>query len=799
MGNAKKLMAAVAVGVAAVTASATSVGLLMGGPKAHNNEFDEQFEALDWDVARYECSVEGLDRFAAEAGGLDIVFAPPLFNWNGGDKWLLPEDGVNYAGVRRYIEEGGMVVVTEAQYAQAHGFFEKVDKSLAIRTGKCTSSPWQVLGYTKNEEPVHPLRCFPNTVSEADSWSHFEDPEKDGWTVLSRCSEGKPVVICRALGKGLVVYTALRQKRLDIIENYGAYNLLRKLGLSVTKFSAPPIDIGDGRIELELGTDAPAGASMTYEIRGASGSARFTTNIVGRAATLDFNVALRGDVTASLKLALGDRKATLFSRKGTVAPLFRMQPNWYRGLLSTKRRVKTVDFKAEFAPNRENLSGLPLMLAVYDSSSNKVAEVQHTIPTNGVPRELWLPVPLDQALGAGAYRLTGTITMPPDPPQRRKPYAVESSTTFEIIPPRIAQVIPDDDGTLLENGKPFFPLGIYHCNKAIDEIADLGFNAMQFWHWGLGAWFGSIPAGYYKAGSRSVRCLFEGLDQSNIDMLEVLRDGAATLGWYVADEPDENSVGRLVKNNTFWHGFDKHHPTYICSCRPDLFHIHQKYCDILSFDPGGKVYDTYHKAVVGWIKTAQKATQGGHKTIFVTPGCGNTRPSADFYRGVFYASVVHGVRGLMWYCWWQNGGGPLGVGLSSNQTPGVKEMFKTLNSEMKVISPGLLAVNRRMFEVGDVHGMVCGDGARNCNFLILVNITDQPQEIDITVPELAKYKNFKVKEPFSPENKPRLGKDGKESIDGWTGRVKVDEKVTSIKEGRVQYSFPAYGTLVYRW
>ena len=67
------------------------------------------------------------------------------------------------------------------------------------------------------------------------------------------------------------------------------------------------------------------------------------------------------------------------------------------------------------------------------------------------------------------------------------------------------------------------------------------------------------------------------------------------------------------------------------------------------------------------------------------------------------------------------------------------------------------------------------------------------------MPELAKYKNFKVKEPFSPENKPRLGKDGKESIDGWTGRVKVDEKVTSIKEGRVQYSFPAYGTLVYRW
>ena len=792
MINVKRWTAAAAVALVAANVSATNVGLLMGGPKAHNKEFDEAFASLGWTVSRYECTAEGMKKFVAEIDTLDLVFTPPLFNWNGGEKWLLEKGDVDFEAIRDYIANGGMIVATEAQYAQVRGFFAEVDESFKVKTGNCTSSPWQVLGYTRNEEPVHPLRCFPNLLTEADSWSHFVEPEKDGWTVLSRCSEGNPVTICRELGKGLVVFTALRQKRLAFLENYGAYKTLRKTGLKVTRFAAPPVDIGKGRVEMDFADEPPAGSSLVYEITGGGRTESFKADIAGKSVALDFAITCRGEVTAALKLASGGETVTLFTRKAEIAPLFAMKPNWYRGLLSTKRRVKTVDFKAEFAPDREDFSGQTLTLAAFDSEGRQVATAEHVLPSNGVPRELWLPLALDQSLSSGVYRVTGSVA----PAGGAK---VESSTTFEIIPPRIAQVIPDDDGTLLENGKPFFPLGIYHCNHAIDEIADLGFNAMQFWHWGIGAWASSIPTGYYKAGSRNVRCLFEGVNRQKPEMLEILRDGAATLGWYVADEPDENSVDRLLKNNTFWHDFDRHHPTYICSCRPDLFHIHQKYCDILSFDPGGKVYPTYHKAVVGWIKTAQQATQGGHKTIFVTPGCGNTRPSADFYRGVFYASVVHGVRGLMWYCWSQNGGGPLGVGLNSNQTPGVKEMFKTLNMEMKELSPGLLAVNRRMFEVGEVHGMVCGDGARNCNFLILVNITDQPQEIDITVPEFEKYKNFKVKLPFDPANKPRLNKKGEKTVDIRTGRVKVDENTTTIHFGAVKHSFGPYETLVYRW
>lgn len=781
-----------AVALASISAQAMDVGLLMGGAKAHNNEFDEAFEKLGWTVSRYEGTVEGIKRFTAEADKLDMVFTPPLFNWNGGSKWLLPEDVVDYAAIRRYIENGGMFVVTEAQYVQVHGFFEKVDKSFAVKTGNCTSSPWQVLGYTRNEEPVHPMRCFPNPLSEADSWSHFVEPEKDGWTVLSRCSEGNPVVICREFGKGLVVYTALRQRRLAFLENYGAYNLLRKLGLKVTKFSAPALDIGDGRIEIELGEEPPAGAQLVYEIRGEGKTDRFSTKLVGRAAALDFTVARRGEITAALILQLEKQAVSLFERKGTIPPLFQMQPNWYRGMISTKRRVKTVDFKAEFAPDKEDFSMCPISLVVFDAASKKVAEAEHVLPTNDVPRELWLPVPLDQSLPAGGYRIVGTVKLA----NGRK---ITSETTFKIVPPHPSQVMADDDGTLLENGKPFFPIGIYHVSiDDIPTIADLGFNSMQFWNWQIGDWFDHIPTGYYRAGSYGLRSLFEGVRPRDETVKKILRDGVSTLGWYVADEPDEHAEAAIRDTYNYWRTFDSEHPAYICSCRPDLFHIHQKYCDILSFDPGGKSGKTYHETVVDWIKAAQKATQG-HKTIGVTPGCGNKRENANFYRGVYYLSLVHNVRAMMWYCWYQIGGGPIGVGLKNNETPGVKEMFRELNSEAKVMMPGLLAVNRRTFEYGDVHGMMCGDGARNQNFLILVNISDKPASCDFTLPEIEKFRNFKVKMPFSPENTPKLDKEGKVLMDKRARRPQVNEKIVNIQNGRIAHEFGPYETLVYRW
>lgn len=779
----------------AVSAEATSVAVLMGRDRSgHNAEFDAQFKELEWDVAKFPCTAEGMAKFARRASAFDIVFTPPLFNWqkaNGEEKWLLPEDG-DYSFFRKYVENGGMLVVTEAQYAPCRGFFEKVNPDFAVETGKCTSSPWVIKGHTSNLEPLHPLRCFPNVIVERDWWAHFDLPKGSKWKPLAVCSEGHPTSIVQDCGKGCVVFTVHRHNRLDAIENYYAYAMAHKFGVSVSKFMTPPVKAGDGRVEIEL-AEAPKGeAVLTYEFTDEKGEkATFATNLVGRTATLAYNLALRGKVRSAMSLMTEKGKVCLFTRYTIVPPFFVVKPNWYRGLISTKRRVETVDFKVEFAPNRENLLGSSVMFDVFDCASNRVCTVEHLMPTNGeVALEQWLPVPLAKDLGAGGYRIDATLKLAKRDRWNR-PITAKASAGFEILAPKWNQTMIDDDGTFLVDGEPFMPLAIYHAKpdetEDMDRIADIGFNSMQlFFNWYHGAWGKqAMLRGVAAAAARGLRLVYEGAQvPKRADWLEFLKTHPATLAYYVADEPCEGAEPRLEEMNNFWHKFDKEHPTYIDSCRPDLFHIHQRYCDILTSNGGGIDILT------------GPATMGGHKACCLTPGC-EFREDLDepeCYRAYFYTGLAQGLRGFFWYCWAQRGGGRVGDGLKCQ--PKAQEVFKSMFAEAKEMFPGLLAVYRRPFKVNDkVQGMVCGD-KKGGRFLILANASKDEVEIDIMVPELEKVK--KVRVPFAMKKVQVIDRWGKPVFDKFKKPVMTDATL-DLEGGHVKHTFPGYGTLVYRW
>ena len=798
MNKMKTMLAAGAVTWAGFTAQAASVGLLMGAPTSrHNVEWDAEFKKLEWDVSRFECTPEAFERFGKCSSAFDLVMAPPLFNWKRGEKggpsdWVLPKDGVDYSVVRKYVEDGGMLIVTEAQYEQCHGFFEKVDPCFAISSGKCTSTPWVIHGHTSNVEPVHPLRCFPNTITERDSWAHFELPGGSKWKPLAVCSEGKPIAVIQDYGKGCVVFTSLRHNRLDALENYYAYAIARKCGVAVTKCDLPPVKAGDARLSLTL-AEAPKGeASVVYEFTDEKGDkASFAAKIEGTDVSLDYNLAMRGKVRAALYLLTERGKTCLFTRNAVVPPFFAVKPNWYRGLLSTKRRVETVDFKIEFAPNHEELRGTKVTFDVFDGSSNKVSTCEHLMPTNGeVALEQWLPVPLAKELGAGAYRIDATLSLTTKDRWGR-PHTVKSSAYFEILAPKWNQVMIDDDGTFIVNGLPWMPLAIYHAKpdekEDMDLIADIGFNSIQFFfNWYHGGWDKQpILTGVAAAASRGLRMLYESARApKRADWLEFLKTHPATLGYYVADEPCEGAEPMMEENNNFWHGFDKDHPTYVDSCRPDLFHIHQRYCDILSSNGGGIDILT------------GPATMGGHKCCCETPGCERKEDveNPEMYRATFYRGLVRGLRGFFWYCWAQRGGGRLGDGLKCQ--PKAQAVFKSMLAEAKAMFPGLLSVNRRSFTVDDkVSGMVCGDTARSC-YLILVNTADEPRKIDIVVPELEKQKSVFV--PFALPQVQKKNMKGDLQFDSKKRPIMVDQSI-KIEGGRIQHEFPAYGTLVYRW
>lgn len=130
------------------------------------------------------------------------------------------------------------------------------------------------------------------------------------------------------------------------------------------------------------------------------------------ACTLVFNEPYRGPITASLYVLTPNGRALAYLRVATMPPLMEVGPNAYRGILSTMRRCDEVQFPVRLAPDKEDLSGAKLTLSVFDASSNKVAALEQELPTNDVPRELWVPFPLEKALSAGGYRIDALLEKP---------------------------------------------------------------------------------------------------------------------------------------------------------------------------------------------------------------------------------------------------------------------------------------------------------------------------------------------------------------------------------------------------
>ena len=780
----RSLAVAAAAACASLSLFADGVAVLQNGSGRHVNEFDSAFAELGISPVRYKDTPESLAEFFAALDGFDIVLVSPLFNYSAG---LVGK--VDMSPLRKYLEAGGMIVVTDASYLQLRQLLDPaLDGIAAIKEGKCTSSQWAVNGHARNVEPVHPLRSFPNAVTDPDSWPHFESVPK-GWTTLTECSEGRPVIIHREIGKGCAVVSALRQPNPKAIENYCAYARLRRSGLAAKSFSMTPLQPGSGSLSLELSVPPPKGASLEFEIKGPGGkTAIFSTNLTDTACTLVFDEPYRGPVTASLHVLTPGGRALAYRRVATMPPLMEVGPNAYRGIVSTKRRCDAVQFPVRLAPDKEDLSGAKLTLSVFDASSNKVAALEQELPTNDVPRELWVPFPLEKTLSAGGYRIDALLEKPAS--RNAKAIKATSSAGFEIRAPREAQTVVDDDGTFLVNGKPFFPLGIYHTNPGVyAELEEMGFNAQQFWKWSLGIDAYGTPVNLHKAAGHRLKCLFE----SNHTGREIYKNCAKDYGghpaifmWYVMDEPAEGAEAEMTLRNDTWHEFDRDHPTFVASCRPDLFEHHARYADVLGFDPYGDL-----GKVVDWCRRLERGV-GRHQATICIPWA--DQKDARLVRAQAYAAVAHDVRGIIWYCWSQAGGGPQGVGI--HDKPELKACYKSLLSELNAAMPGLTSTVRRPFEEGDIHGIALGaPSAGGKRFLLMVNTADAAVEADFAVPELERVKTVWRPDAEKVEKK---DKDGN-VVKGKDGAPVMVEPSVEIDGGRVRHAFAPYETLMYRW
>ena len=753
----------------AAEAQKPRVALLLSAGGQHHDEFDNALSTLGWNADRYPCKADNMRTLAGKLGDYDMLLVAPLFNNN--CESVLP--GNDRTAFMSFLEDGGLIAVTDGSYPGVRAWLADIDPRFGgLVAGNCNSSQWAANGVTTDAETPHPLRFFPSHIREPNSWPHFLAPPKDTkWQFVAKCGEGFPVTFAQTVGKGMVSLSALRQPSARQLGNFYACLQVCRAGIALKSFDLPEPAVGYGKLRLEFeGKGAKESCGFAYEIIPASGiTQRFEGAVSGTAFELPHHITLRGPVTTRLCFKRGGQETSLFERRAELPHLLTVTPNAYRGILSTTRRLPTVTFGIQLAPDQEKLEGATVALAVLDASGKPVAATNSVLAARDVPPAFRQPVRLDPSLKAGDYTVKVALA------DRKNKKLAEAETTFKILVPRPAQTIIDEDGTFLVGGKPFFPLGLYHVPPGdYKDVAALGINTVQFWTWDSDTDGNGFSRGLAKATASGLKAVYElnhKGEQIFRDIAKAYADNSAILMWYGLDEPAEGSYSLAASLRDTFHAEDLHHPVYTVSCRKDVYAEHAAFADVFAIDPYGK------PAVAAECLPLAAATIAPlGKPLICVPGAFGKEETPAEMRATAYLALAHGARGIIWYPWNQMGGGPIGVGCKNS--PEQQTAISNICADVKALLPMLFALERQPFASADgkLQCLYCGLSSQRC--VLMVNSTPEKLEAEARLP--AAYcmgnANVEIKDYFKKR----------------TDSVKV-------KDGRFHVALEPYETRVYGW
>ena len=410
-------------------------------------------------------------------------------------------------------------------------------------------------------------------------------------------------------------------------------------------------------------------------------------------------------------LEWGGRKTWTFDEGDVALPEFlEIVPPGFRGLVSTARQQSDVLVGLKFNRKFFSAGGAAWKLVARDAKGAAAAEAEGVFTEGADSIEARLPVPRGAA--PGDYALEAEVTFPDGS-------KAAASGNFGIVAPERGQIMVDQNGFLLKEGKPWFPLGIYHChtfnwNEPIDDTGlrarDIGFDWMQLWGWdwdnhlsldrktldpfiakdivgearekavealtetnrqtraqlkeagvvlafeGFGFWNDIIVERPGEFGSFS----FERNETAIGSKIRAIADDPDQLVgmWYLSDEAGGNFYRALGRAATLIRRHDTHlHPTFNLGNLPAS----------LSGDYGGNdIYLRYYGGLSPAHDFAKRIDEMRreyaplHRRPFVVPqafGQSEKQPSEtpEWVRLQAYVSVVHGASGIGFYCWKQTG------------------------------------------------------------------------------------------------------------------------------------------------
>jgi len=329
---------------------------------------------------------------------------------------------------------------------------------------------------------------------------------------------------------------------------------------------------------------------------------------------------------------------------------------------------------------------------------------------------------------------------------------------LRVLSPAPLEVSFDAKRACRVNGKPIFPIGLYHISEPALELVNARARELKLPEISLEQLltdcrdhgFNTIVRGWGMPGEKYMQIAQKlGLwvlpevgapDAASLDSMVAFANRYSNLlMWYGIDEPSGDRLQMALDAHDRFAKADPHRPVSAACNNTGVFPDGVRAYDLLMMDPYF-IRNSSIEGIAGWVKAGIEAGHG-RVAVWVVPQAfaidgAWAEPTCEELRCQAYLSIVHGATGLIWYAWYttekwsQNGKG-------RNQwllpdTP-LWPYFTKLNAEINQLAPVILEGESKGPAACDADGIhSCVWTADGATYLLAVNPRTQEQKCHFT-------------------------------------------------------------------
>ncbi len=613
------------------------------------NEYDDTLKSLGWAFDKYRNTE--LPSLTKRLGDYNLILTTSL--WNYGDS----QDMTKYIPeIRRYLNDGGIILLTDMSYPSQCDWLKALNPDFSLTYNDASVA----IGAKSQLNTTQPSLVMkdPNVLNGFNYWAHYPN-WGNGWTVLLQTQADTALMLGAKVGRGALIVTTTFALNGPALQNVYAVAKQIEHGV-VLSWNLPTAIPYPGTLRGDLTIRNVENTLRRIQLRTGVSGAQMGKRSQSRPLLLPangmvtewINVPLKG--RGSFEVSVSPFAGLTLAQTCFVPPLLTIHCNRY--ILT---RSDDLNITAKIAASPEILAKTKLRMWLKSGNKTITLAQQPLSAINSYNVS-------GSKLSVGAWMLTAASTSKGE--KDRQVTAVEVRNL--IRPPSLCKV--SRGGFILANGKPFFPLGVYHVGTGdIAVIRRMGFNCTT------GPIYGSNETkmndgekAFMREAHRQGLWVIQELSdylrtpQRNFDTLRRivsdLRLQPATLFYYAIDEPDPSTLTpkRVSRECEVIQKADPQHPTYVLEV-PGVVVKYAQCGEMTGVDPYpiGSSEDEDLTGFAQAIAQTVRAARGRPVVVAIQahrqpPGGSNNRyPTPEEIRCMSYLALNHGAKGLLFYAW----------------------------------------------------------------------------------------------------------------------------------------------------